>query len=568
MAHMRQSLETALLQLDTGAGKTWLNAALAQDVASRSGKTVIIVAPRLRLVEQNSAVYRQNGGLCSVYTGQDKCTARPVIFTTSASLRALLAERGAHGIALVLIDDLDGMPDGLAENIATIRAQNETLRVLCTTATPYVLGHGYSYAVDLSGRALSEDEARDPPYRRLIFKTDPHQLIADGVLVPPYIGAHAEEGYDVSGLEMTRTHKFSPESVRRAFVGKGRKTESILDEVNGITADSRGVIVFAASIEHAVEEVAPCLPGAVVLHSKLTARQKAAAYDAVRGGAKWLVNVDMATRGFDEPRFEHAVFLRKTESVALFLQMIGRVLRRAPGKTRATLLDYAGNVEQHFPELQQHAAGYDDVFAPSVRATRPGESVDVDVVCPECSGVNTFRRRADAKGQHDAAGYALDLAGARVEVPGVGPMPVHHGRRCGHFRRMPGNVFEQCRYRWTEKICPACDHGNDIAARKCQKCGAELVNPNDKLKEQHAQGAALGGVIVEPVVSMMIPDRRYEGKPVVYVTFQTPTRKVRARFADARLANFQLATDEGTKGPEFIRYRMVNNIPDVLGFTI
>lgn len=44
-----------------------------------------------------------------------------------------------------------------------------------------------------------------------------------------------------------------------------------------------------------------------------------------------------------------------------------------------------------------------------------------------------------------------------------------------------GGTYERCAYRWTSKECPECQEQNDIAARYCCKCRAEIVNPNEKL---------------------------------------------------------------------------------------
>ena len=47
----------------------------------------------------------------------------------------------------------------------------------------------------------------------------------------------------------------------------------------------------------------------------------------------------------------------------------------------------------------------------------------------------------------------------------------------GYFISRMGKA-ERCEYRWASKECPECGHENDIAARYCEKCKAELVDPN------------------------------------------------------------------------------------------
>lgn len=63
-----------------------------------------------------------------------------------------------------------------------------------------------------------------------------------------------------------------------------------------------------------------------------------------------LFNCDLFGEGVDVPAIECVILLRPTESLALFLQQVGRVLRFLPNKL-AIILDHAGNVMRHgFPD--------------------------------------------------------------------------------------------------------------------------------------------------------------------------------------------------------------------------
>ena len=74
-----------------------------------------------------------------------------------------------------------------------------------------------------------------------------------------------------------------------------------------------------------------------------------------------------------------AILLRPTKSLGLYLQQVGRVLRPAPGKQAALILDHVGNVTRHgFPDdhrdwtLDEGIKRAGGAAAPSVRT------------CPEC----------------------------------------------------------------------------------------------------------------------------------------------------------------------------------------
>ena len=92
-----------------------------------------------------------------------------------------------------------------------------------------------------------------------------------------------------------------------------------------------------------------------------------------------LVTVDVVSEGFDIPAASCAILLRPTQSLGLYLQQVGRVLRPALGKDHALVLDHVGNVHRHgFPDdhrewsLAEGARRATGTAAPSVRT------------CPEC----------------------------------------------------------------------------------------------------------------------------------------------------------------------------------------
>jgi DNA repair protein RadD len=60
-----------------------------------------------------------------------------------------------------------------------------------------------------------------------------------------------------------------------------------------------------------------------------------------------VTNCMVLTEGWDCPSVECCALVRPTKQMGLYRQMIGRVLRPSPGKTRAIVLDHAGAVHNH-----------------------------------------------------------------------------------------------------------------------------------------------------------------------------------------------------------------------------
>src|SRR5699024_9449620 len=136
-----------------------------------------------------------------------------------------------------------------------------------------------------------------------------------------------------------------------------------------------------------------------------------------------------------------------------------------------------------------------------------------------------------------------------------GYMPAHHGRRCQNTYIANGQMY-QCGYRWTFRTCDECGAENDIAARYCESCRTELVDPNDKLRLEFAQAKADPYTVsTDKVISWLIRDTMSRaGNPMYRVSYQTEYRKnieqflpytSRARQAQAEYARWNNATNGG-----------------------
>ena len=113
----------------------------------------------------------------------------------------------------------------------------------------------------------------------------------------------------------------------------------------------RSTIVYAVSTGHAhnlVEEFAKTNVPVAVLLSETPADERERAIEGFRiGTIQVLVNVMVATEGFDLPDASCVVITRPTKSLALFLQMVGRALRPKADGGDCLILDLTGISEIH-----------------------------------------------------------------------------------------------------------------------------------------------------------------------------------------------------------------------------
>lgn len=473
---IKKSFDPCLLELATGAGKSLIVAEIAKKVKEISGKKVLCLAPSKELIVQNREKYLSYGEPASMFSAStgSKCLAHDVVFASPKTVINSISKFG-NNFAAVVIDEAHGITPTIKKIVYALKELNPNLRVIGLTATPYRLGSGYIYSVDENDNPIPETQTSNPFFYKLLYRVTTQELIDQGFLTQPI--ADIKHGYDTSNLEI-KGGKYTAESVEQVFEGQGRKTAAIVADVVELSRGRMGVMFFAATIQHA-KEIMESLPpeNSRLITGGTKKKDRELIINQFKQRVfKYLVNVSVLTTGFDAPHVDVVAILRATDSAGLFQQIIGRGLRLHNEKENCLILDYADNIENHGLE--------DDLFTPEISVSvSTGEKFDIDAECPVCSTINTFSGRPNKERfEVDKHGYFVDLAGDHI-IENEQPMPAHFGRRCNGHQLIKGH-HEQCEYRWSFKACvnEECNYENDIAARYCKQCRAELVDPNQKLK--------------------------------------------------------------------------------------
>lgn len=575
LAEIRRSLEPCLIEAATGAGKSLLVADLAIKVHALSGKKTLCLQPSKELVEQNYEKFLLTGEPASIYCASagKKDLRHKVIFASPGSIKSVIKQIGGQ-IGVVIVDEAQGMTPTVIAIIDAIRAVNPQVRVIGLTGTPYVMGGGYIYRIDENGKVMGDNQARDPYFMRKVYSITAPELIELGFLTPPVQGPLGVAGYDTSGIDFTAKKKELEHQIDQAFMGDNRKTSHIIADIVHQSRGKRGVMIFASTVQHA-EECMRSLPPELsrIVTGKTPKKEREqiiADFKAQR--IKYLVNVTVLTVGFDAPHVDVIAILRKTESIGLLQQIIGRGLRLYDGKDYVLVLDYAENIEAHCPD--------GDIFKPGVKASLGGSSGgSMEVACPVCRAQNEFSLRRNNEGYGiDDEGYFTDLKGSRVMVdtaeedPETGrpkklPMPAHFGRRCQNFMPARDGFSYQCGHRWSSKECPdpSCKADNDIAARYCTTCKGEIIDPNEKLRiEFKRQKRDATQMQCDEVLSMKCkPSISNQGNPQYIIEFETPYRqftvymqhKSEHHARQAEWARFMAATNNMQDEPSTVTYK-------------
>jgi len=484
LSFLRTSVSPCLIDAAPAAGKSHMIAYIADKLHALSeGKRVLCLAPNADLVRQNKAKMDDAGHPSSIFSASAgvKSTRHFIVMATPGTVKNAISRFTKGDYCAVVVDECHGMTPTIRDIVEALREANPNLRVLGLTGTPYVMGGGYIFRAWPDDRTNGDDTCREPYFAKMVYHVSAKEMLEAGYITPMKVGDIHTAAYDTSGVFLLPNGKADDASVERAFVGHGRKTAAIVaDVIEESRLRKGGVMLFASTVAHAREIMASLPPenSAMSTGEECMLRGRPAEHGAVIKAYKaqkvrYIVSVGRLTTGFDATWTEVIAVLRYTESATLLTQILGRAWRLHEGKTDCLLLDYAGNVERHFPD--------GNIYRPTIKAGGTGEKGGpLEVECPDCGYINAFSANPDcADYKLDRHGYCLDTWGVPIETE-FGPMAGHFGRRCNGLVKVK-REHVRCGYYWTSKECEACGEKNDIAARRCRSCKAEIVDPNERL---------------------------------------------------------------------------------------
>ena len=453
---LKETTDPLLVNASVGAGKSLIIAELLK-IIEKANWRALCLTMNSTLIQQNAETYQEQGGHPGIYCsglGQKDITA-PVIFGSPHSIaKGIKANKKIKEVPfnLIVIDEAHNInPDDNASmymrilNHYGLQAQTEqyNFRIVGLTGTPY------------RGKSVSI-VGKEALFKEQVCSISTSWLIANDFLVPPIFGKPRVESFDMKDIRTDSLGKFRNKDLEEAIHRNERLTGQIIREVVSVVEGGRnGAFIFASTIPHA-EECMRSLPSehsAIITGDTPHEKRKKILAAAKQGHIKYLVNVATLLVGVDVPNFDVCAWLRPTESLTLYVQGIGRVLRLSQGKKDALVLDYAGNLERH--------GDLDDPIIVDALKQQDKEK-EYCIPCFDCGTMNTLHARR-CIGYRDKEGNVLPRG------EGVKAVTKKGYNRCEHF-------FEF-------KTCDACETMNDKVARQCRGCGCELIDPNAKLSE-------------------------------------------------------------------------------------
>jgi superfamily II DNA or RNA helicase/diadenosine tetraphosphate (Ap4A) HIT family hydrolase len=321
----------ALVVMATGLGKTVLAAQDIAALAAEGGVSVLWLAHRRELLDQAATTVRRglpDARFAWMLAGKRPDEPFDVLFASVQSLgrAAALATLAPGRFDYIVVDEVH---HAHAPTYRRILAHFTPRFLLGLTATPDRADGG-----DIP--ALFDDHV---PYR-----ADVGIGIAEGHLAPfAYFGlADTTTDYRPAW----RGNRFDIEALSAAV-----ETDARMEKLWSAWADpgkaGARTMVFCVSIRHAVfvrDWLAARGVRVRLCHGGPGSDDRAAALqDLEAGHIDAICSVDLFNEGIDCRPLDRVVMLRPTESPVLFLQQLGRGLRKAEGKARLVVLDFVGN---------------------------------------------------------------------------------------------------------------------------------------------------------------------------------------------------------------------------------
>lgn len=364
-----EGAKRALVQAATGVGKTYLAA-----FDSKSYERVLFVAHREEILKQAAASFRnvRNSEDYGFFTGEEKSTDKSVIFASVATLgrSEYLSEKyfAPDYFQYLVIDEFH---HAVNEQYQRIVKYFKPQFLLGLTATPE----------RMDGRNIYELCDYNVPYEISL-----KDAINKGMLVPfHYYGIYDDTDY--SGLHLIRG-RYDEKELNETYIGNVHRHDLIYKYY--CKYGSKKALGFCCSRAHA-EEMAKefCERGipSVAVYSNANgtySEERGKAIEKLKSGEiRVIFSVDMFNEGVDITSVDMVMFLRPTESPIVFLQQLGRGLRRSKGKEYLNVLDFIGNYEKAGRVrflLTGRTLGKNEYYNPADRSAFPDDClIDFDM---------------------------------------------------------------------------------------------------------------------------------------------------------------------------------------------
>ncbi|MEJ8857188.1 DEAD/DEAH box helicase family protein [Variovorax robiniae] len=329
-----EGFRRGLVVLATGLGKTWL---AAFDAARMGARRVLFVAHREEILNQAAQTFIRirPGARVGYYMGQNRDTQVDILCASVQTLARTehLGRFSPHHFDYVVIDEFHHAA------AATYR------RLLGHFAPDFLLG------LTATPDRTDQSDILSLCDDNLVFTCHLFEGIEAKLLAPFHYFGIVDETVDYREVPW-RNGRFDPEQLSNKLATLARARHALKE---WRSRAQRRTLSFCVSIAHAdfmADQFNKAgIPSAAVYGGSVLGRTEA--MDQLRDGELAVIfSVDLFNEGIDLPSIDTVMMLRPTESKVLFLQQLGRGLRRDDSKKYLVVLDFIGNHQSFLQKPQ------------------------------------------------------------------------------------------------------------------------------------------------------------------------------------------------------------------------
>ncbi len=397
-AAFRAGYKRVMVSAACGFGKTELATAILQ-AAKNNGKRSGFLADRISLCTQTSERFDKYGldhGMMQASHWRCK-PSEPVQICSVQTL----ARRKWPEMSLIVVDEAHVLNDAVKKKLA----QKDC------------------YAIGLSATAVTPGLGK---YFDVVVNAPPtNRLIEQGLLVPlRYFACTAP---DMTDVKVVAGEWDAKETDKKTLQVVG-------DVVKEYLLNGRGkkFIGFASSIVHAQELQRQFIASGINVATYTADDQPEDRAEIVQefkkedSSIRGILSVEALTRGFDVASVEVLILARPLrQSLAVHVQMLGRVMRTSEGKTEAIVLDHSGNVARFWNacnELFENGVmELDDGKKKEKPKEKPADEEKEMMQCPKCRAMHMPRPACPSCGHEYAKKKAIEhVPGSLKELVATG----------------------------------------------------------------------------------------------------------------------------------------------------
>lgn len=323
---LRSYEKRGLLISATGTGKTYLS---AFDVKNAKAERVLFIAHRKTILSKAKETFETiiKDKKMSIYGEQTGEEEYIFAMIQTMSKKEHLEKFSKEYFDYIIIDEVH---HGGAKSYQTLINYFTPKFMLGMTATPergdnfdiyQLFHHNIAYEIRL------------------------YDALREGLLCPfHYFGVSDIEVDGELINEKTAVKKLTAEERVNHIIEKSR--------FYGYSGDKLHGLIFVSRVEEAIELTKKMQSRGVkceVLTGEDTdSKREKAISDLEVGKIDYIITVDIFNEGIDIPCINQVILLRPTESSIVYIQQLGRGLRKYEGKEYVVILDFIGNYEKNF----------------------------------------------------------------------------------------------------------------------------------------------------------------------------------------------------------------------------